>query len=101
MGYEVFVIDSTTVQYMGGVFGIQRFWATRDGSKMAMFIYKRLRPQEEIIDSQSAVPFESHARRGWGGVNGFHIRACNEMIPVQGDRPHFAFERFKGYDTNK
>ena len=42
MGYEVFVVDSTGVQNMGGIFRIQRFWATS-----------------------------------------------------------FAFERFKGYDTNK
>jgi len=86
---------------MGGICRVQRFWAMRDGSKMAMFVNERLQPEEKIVDSKSTVHFEGHPRRGWGGVNHFRIRACDEIVPVQGDRPNFSFERFKGYDTNK
>jgi hypothetical protein len=100
-GFEVFVVYGTREQDMCGVCRIQRFWVTRDGDKMAMFIYERLWPQEEIVDSQPTIPFEGHSRSGWGGVNHFRIRARDEIVPVQGNCPNFAFERFKGYDTNK
>jgi hypothetical protein len=37
----------------------------RNGSEMAMLIYERLWPQEEIIDSQLTIAFKGHSTRGW------------------------------------
>ena len=51
MEYEVFVIYGTRVQYMGRVFGIQRFWGARDGGKVTMLVYEWLWPEEKIVDS--------------------------------------------------
>ena len=92
VGLEVFVVCGIREQYMRDFGGVQNIGCTRDGGEMAMSIDERLWPEEEIIDTESIIPFDGHSRSGWRSVDHIRIGACDEIFPIQGDRPNPAFE---------